>query len=65
MTSDLADEFKSLALQENRRRPSGNATPRRQHHRPSFQFKRAATIEHEGPEERLRIVVLGATKVGR
>ncbi|CAF0998537.1 unnamed protein product [Adineta steineri] len=70
MTSDLSDDLNSLKLQDNRRRTSANNSSRRNHasgqqKRPSFQSKRAATIDHEGPEEKLRIVVLGATKVGK
>ncbi|CAF0732984.1 unnamed protein product [Adineta ricciae] len=65
MTSDPSDDLRSLTLQENRRRTSTNPTSRRHQHRPNSQPKRAATIDHEGPEEKLRIVVLGATKVGK
>ena len=64
MTSDPSDDFRSLTLQENRRRTSTNPTSRRHQHRPNSQQKRPETIEHQGPEEKLRIVVLGATKVG-
>jgi hypothetical protein len=48
---------------------STNSTSRRnygsgQHRRHKLHSHRAATIDHESHEEKLRIVVLGATKVG-
>jgi hypothetical protein len=69
MTSDLSDELGSLKLREDRRRTSTSSTSRRnygsgQNKRHSLIPKRAATIDHESHEEKLRIVVLGATKVG-
>jgi hypothetical protein len=69
MTSDLSNEFGGLQLNDDRVRISTNTNSRRnhgsgQHPRRSLHPKRAATIDHESHEEKLRIVVLGATKVG-
>jgi hypothetical protein len=69
MTSDLSDELGSLKLNDDRVRMSTNSTSRRsqgsgQNHRPKFRSNRSATIDHGSHEEKLRIVVLGATKVG-
>jgi hypothetical protein len=66
MTSDLSEEFGSLKLNNNQvqisngRRPHGSG----QNQRPKLRSSRAATIDHGTQEEKLRIVVLGATKVG-
>jgi hypothetical protein len=65
MTSDLPNEIASLKL-------DGESTPsttrryyRTGHHqRHHLHTKRAATIDTETNEEKLRIVILGATKVG-
>ena len=65
MTSDLSNEITSLKL-------DGETTPsttrrfyRTSHHqRHHLHSKRAATLDPETNEEKLRIVVLGATKVG-
>jgi hypothetical protein len=65
MTSDLSNEITSLKL-------DGESTPsttrrfyRTGHHqRHHLHTKRAATIDPETNEQKLRIVVLGATKVG-
>ena len=70
MTSDLSDELGSLKLNNDRVRVSNNSNSRRnygsgQKPRHSLHPKRAATIDQEGHEEKLRIVVLGATKVGQ
>jgi hypothetical protein len=69
MTSDLSDELGSLKLTDDRISMSTNSTARRnygsgQKPRPNLLANRAATIDHENHEEKLRIVVLGATKVG-
>ena len=66
MTSDLSEEFGSLKLNNNQvqitngRRQYGSG----QNQRPRLRSSRAATIDHGSQEEKLRIVVLGATKVG-
>ena len=65
MTSDLTDELGSLEVNDNRVSISSNLTSRRsQTSRPRLRPNRAATIDHGSHEEKLRIVVLGATKVG-
>jgi len=69
MTSDLTNELGSLKLSNDRVRVTNNPNSRRnhgsgQHPRHSLYPKRAATIDHGDHEEKLRIVVLGATKVG-
>ena len=64
MTSNLSDELGSLKLHDDRVRMS---TSRRSHgsgQRPNLRTKRSATIDHGCQDEKLRIVVLGATKVG-
>ena len=62
MTSDLSNEITSLKL-------DGDSTTRRfyrtsNHQRHHLHTKRSATLDPETNEEKLRIVVLGATKVG-
>jgi hypothetical protein len=69
MKTDLSDELGSLELHNDRRRKSSNSSARRnygssQNKRHSLHSKRSATIDHGNHEEKLRIVVLGATKVG-
>ena len=69
MTSDLSDALGSFKLNDERvRLPSSTGGGRRSltsGHRHGLHAKRAATIDPESSEEKLRIVVLGATKVGR
>jgi hypothetical protein len=66
MTSDLSNEIASLKLDGE----STSSTTTRQfyrtshHQRHHLHTKRAATLDPETNEEKLRIVVLGATKVG-
>jgi hypothetical protein len=62
MTSDLPNEIASLKL-------DGESTTRRyyrtgHHQRHHLHTKRAITLDPESNEEKLRIVILGATKVG-
>jgi hypothetical protein len=69
MTSDLSDELGSLKLHDDRVRTSTNSTSRRSHgsgqnQRPNLRSNRSVTIDHGCHDEKLRIVVLGATKVG-
>ena len=69
MTSELSDELGSLKINDDRVRMSTNSNSRRkygssQNQRPNLRSNRAATIDHGSHEEKLRIVVLGATKVG-
>jgi hypothetical protein len=69
MTSELSEEFQSLKLNNNPIQISNNSNSRRQYgsnsnQRPKLRSTRAATIDHGCEEEKLRIVVLGATKVG-
>jgi hypothetical protein len=69
MTSDLSDDIGSLRLNDDRVRLPSNSTSRRnyatgQNQRHKLHSKRAATIDAESNDEKLRIVVLGATKVG-
>ncbi|CAF3295705.1 unnamed protein product [Rotaria socialis] len=70
MTSGLSDELGSLKVTDDRSRVSTNSTARRNYatghnQRHNLHSKRAATIDHDNQEEKLRIVVLGATKVGK
>lgn len=70
MTSDLSDALGSFKLNDERiRLPSSTGGSGRRAltsgHRHGLHAKRAATIDPESSEEKLRIVVLGATKVGR
>ncbi|CAF1205671.1 unnamed protein product [Rotaria sordida] len=70
MTSGLSDELGSLKLNDDRARLSTNSTSRRNYasghnQRHSLHSRRAATIDHDNRDEKLRIVVLGATKVGK
>ncbi len=69
MTSDLSNGLGSLKLHDDRVQMSTNSTSRRNHgsgqnQRPKLRTNRSATIDHGCHEEKLRIVVLGATKVG-
>jgi hypothetical protein len=62
MTSELPNEIASLKL-------GGESTTRRyyrtgNHQRHHLHTKRAATLDPDTNEEKLRIVILGATKVG-
>jgi hypothetical protein len=70
MTSDLSDELRSLKVNNDQIQISNNSNSRRhygsnQNQRPKLRSSRAATIDHGCHEEKLRIVVLGATKVGQ
>lgn len=72
MTSDLSDQLGSLKLSDDRVRltttthsPSRRTPHSGSNQRPHLHAKRAATIDHESHEEKLRIVILGATKVGQ
>ncbi len=63
MASDLSNEISSLKLD------GSESTTRRyyrtgHHQRHHIHTKRAVTLDPETNEEKLRIVVLGATKVG-
>jgi hypothetical protein len=65
MTSDLPNEIPSLKLDDE----STSSTTRRyyrtgHHQRHHLHTKRAVTLDPERNEEKLRIVILGATKVG-
>lgn len=69
MTSDLSDQLGSLQLNNDRISMPTNSTSRRyygsnENTRSKLRSNRAATIDHGSHEEKLRIVVLGATKVG-
>lgn len=69
MTSGLPDELDSLKHKNDRARVSTSTPNRRsytsgQNQRHNLHSKRAVTIDHDNHEEKLRIVVLGATKVG-
>ena len=64
MTSDLSDALGSFKLNDERVRLPSNSGSRRsyssgQGHRHGLHAKRAATIDPESSEEKLRIVVLG------
>ena len=68
MTSDLSNKLNLLKLND-RGRMSTNSTSRRsypihQNQHRSLHSKRAVTVDHNSHEEKIRIVVLGATKVG-
>jgi hypothetical protein len=64
MTSDLPNEIASLKL-DSESTPSTTRRYRTGHHqRHHLHTKRAATLDPENNEEKLRIVILGATKVG-
>ncbi|CAF4664406.1 unnamed protein product, partial [Rotaria sp. Silwood2] len=70
MTSGVSDELGSLKLNDDRARLPTNSTSRRnyatgQNQRHSLSSRRAVTVDHDNREEKLRIVVLGATKVGK
>ena len=70
MTSDLSDQLGSLQLNNDRISMPTNSSSRRyygpnENSRAKLRSSRAATIDHGSHEEKLRIVVLGATKVGR
>lgn len=70
MTSGLSDELGSLKLNDGRATLTTNSTSRRnyatgQNQRHNLRSKRAITVDHDNHEEKLRIVVLGATRVGR
>ena len=67
MTSDLSEKINLLKLEEDE---SASSTTRRyyrtgHHQRHHLHNKRAATLDPETNEEKLRIVILGATKVGK
>lgn len=74
MSSDLSEQLDSLTLNDDNRvrlsAASTNSTGRRSYgtaghqRRQHLHSKRSATIDPETIDERLRIVVLGATKVG-
>jgi hypothetical protein len=69
MKSDLSNEISTLKIDGNQSGLSTASTNRRyyktgHHQRHHLHTKRAATIDPDPSEEKLRIVVLGATKVG-
>ena len=69
MTSDLTNDMSALTFEADQVRLSTPASSRRcyktgHHQRHHLHTKRAATIDPETNEEKLRIVVLGATRVG-
>jgi hypothetical protein len=69
MSSNLSNEIESLKLDNNRNGLSTPSATRRyygtgHYQRHHLHKKRAATIDPEPNEEKLRIVVLGATIVG-
>ena len=69
MQSDLSNEIATLKLDSDQARLSTPSTNRRHyktghHQRHHLHTKRAATIDPDTNEEKLRIVVLGTTKVG-
>jgi hypothetical protein len=69
MTSNLSNGIASLKVDDDQV-PLPTSSPSRRHyrfghhHRHHLHTKRAATLDPETNEEKLRIVVLGATKVG-
>lgn len=71
MTSDLSDALNSFKLNGDRIRLSSSNSNQRRHwgsgqkHRFSIQSKRSVTIDAESDAEKLRVVILGATRVGR
>ncbi|CAF1135555.1 unnamed protein product [Adineta steineri] len=70
MTSDFPNEMSPSKLDTGQVRLSTPSTNRRfyktsHHQRHNLHTRRAATIDPETNEEKLRIVVLGATKVGK
>jgi hypothetical protein len=69
MTSNLSNDITSLKLNDDQVHLPTSSTARRHygtghHHRHHLHTKRAVTLDPETHEEKLRIVVLGATKVG-
>lgn len=68
MTSNLTDQLGSLKLNQDRIRITSPATRRQsgsiQNSRPKLRANRSQTVDHGSQEEKIRIVVLGATKVG-
>lgn len=68
MTSNLTDQLGSLKLSEQRTRLGSPAARRQsgsiQNSRPKLRSNRSATVDHGSQEEKIRIVILGATKVG-
>jgi hypothetical protein len=65
MTTDLSNEIAALKVDDE----STSSTTRRyygtgHHQRHHLHTKRAVTLDPETHEEKLRIVILGATKVG-
>lgn len=67
MTSNLSEKINRLKLEDEDE--SSSTTPRyyrtSHHQRHHLHSKRAATLDPESNEEKLRIVILGATKVGK
>ena len=62
MTSDFSHPVRSSKVALDRVRRSCETAHHQRHH---LHSKRAATVDSETNEEKLRIVVLGATKVGQ
>lgn len=71
MTSDLSEKIDLLKLEEDESVSASSTTTTRRyyrtghHQRHHLHSKRAATLDPETNEEKLRIVILGATKVGK
>jgi hypothetical protein len=67
MTSDLTNEIASLTLDGGESIPSNSRRYVRtgHHQRHHLHTRRAVTLDPETNEEKLRIVLLGATNVGK